>query len=220
MKSYIISATGRSGSSLLCEALYNTGVAGKPWEALRDIRDYSVETVRTLIQDCSTPNGVFGSKAMWPQWERFVIGIGRATGQAPQAALGELLPGLAYVSITRGDKLRQAISLSKAELTNYWTCKEDPAAAPRAVYSRKDVELQLKRIQEEEEAWDAYFSAYGIEPLRVTYEGLEADYAGTALGILDFLDIPRPAKVCWYRQLKKQRNDETEDWREMFLKGL
>ena len=73
--SYLICGTPRSGSSLLCEALENTGLAGRPkeyfwreniavWSELWDIQS-STEYIEKTIDLGSTPNGVFGAKVMW-----------------------------------------------------------------------------------------------------------------------------------------------------------
>ena len=96
-RSYLVCATPRSGSTLLCEMLAGTGVAGHPreyFEALRStgrprqpreyfagVEDPSVlallpasvlaaveegpfeERLRAVLEDGTTPNGVFGSAA-------------------------------------------------------------------------------------------------------------------------------------------------------------
>lgn len=73
--SYLICATPRSGSNLLCEVLASTGVAGRPWEffyapveaakreewKLSSFADY----LAAVMKEGSTPNGVFGAKVMW-----------------------------------------------------------------------------------------------------------------------------------------------------------
>ncbi|MGB5685603.1 MAG: Stf0 family sulfotransferase, partial [Candidatus Electrothrix sp.] len=72
--SYFICCTPRSGSTLLCEALQNTELAGWPeeyfleenmsnWKKQWDISTFQEYLGRTL-QEGSTTNGVFGAKVM------------------------------------------------------------------------------------------------------------------------------------------------------------
>lgn len=98
--SYLICATPRSGSYLLCEALRNTGLAGWPdeyldteavsalailppwpgyvWHEWRDTPPSwsTADGIRTTLdrvrEKGTTANGVFGAKAMWDQFAGFV----------------------------------------------------------------------------------------------------------------------------------------------------
>jgi LPS sulfotransferase NodH len=75
--SYIVCATPRSGSSLLCEALRGTCFAGRAeeyfnrkseaiWRSRWGLSS-SVEYFRWLTERGTSPNGVFGAKIMWEQ---------------------------------------------------------------------------------------------------------------------------------------------------------
>ncbi len=79
--SYLICSTPRSGSTLLGEALTNTGLAGEPREYfLRSdepvyARDWDVSTeypeyFYEVLARATTPNGVFGAKIMWSDFVR------------------------------------------------------------------------------------------------------------------------------------------------------
>lgn len=79
--SYLICATPRSGSTLLCGLLRSTGVATRPESYFRreDLRDYAdrwriplaghgaldATYVRAAVAAGSTPNTVFGARIMW-----------------------------------------------------------------------------------------------------------------------------------------------------------
>src|SRR5690348_4387329 len=80
--SYLVCGTPRSGSSLLCEALANTGVAGGPeeyfqpaneiiWKERWGVSTY-VEYLAHTIEQCTTPNGAFGAKMMWGYFDHFL----------------------------------------------------------------------------------------------------------------------------------------------------
>ena len=130
MKSYIICGTPRSGTTLLCEALLLTGVAGRPseyfqaWSTRKDDRPApGSEDLKSLLADGTTPNGVFGAKIMWTHFHRTLSDLRAITGDSgapPHQALATIFPGLRYIKTLRRDNVRQAVSLSKAVQSNHW----------------------------------------------------------------------------------------------------
>lgn len=139
--SYIIYATPRSGSNLLCEALWNTKVMGKPEEPFifwywaecdpeRLKEDFCKpwilppdEYMKKVIQEGSTSNGVFGTKIMWSYFD-IVIDKLRAFPQYNNLLAPEILvsvfPNLHHIYMIRRDKVRQAVSMAKAIQSNKW----------------------------------------------------------------------------------------------------
>src|SRR5689334_11541633 len=119
--SYLIMATPRSGSYLLCEALINTNLAGRPAEYFGpvQIRSFMKEEgipnyaacLARIMEDGTTPNGVFGAKIIWQFIENFVDHLrdipGYEKSPVPQL-LSTVFPHLSYIWITRRDKVRQA----------------------------------------------------------------------------------------------------------------
>lgn len=106
---YLLCATPRSGSTLLCGLLRSTGVAGVPesyfrepdaqrwadrWQLDRgDDGSFSCrEFVRAAVREGSTVNGVFGGRVMWGSMEPLVSRLRAAPGSAadagPAAACG------------------------------------------------------------------------------------------------------------------------------------
>src|ERR1700730_3110376 len=162
--SYLVCATPRSGSTLLCEALTNTGLAGRPKEYFEALKasgqprqpkeyfteledpelarildevpqlvspphsittDYPIYLTRVL-EEGTTPNGVFGAKMMWGYFGDFLAHLHDIPtyGQmrVPEL-LATIFPNLHYLLVTRMDKVRQAVSLWRAIQT--WTWRED-----------------------------------------------------------------------------------------------
>ena len=132
---YLICATPRSGSNLLCESLVNTGLAGWPEEVFCNIGDERLslaqwgetteiaQYLEWLFEDRSTPNGVFGAKIMLNDFRKLCARLQTRPGRAPlnsHARLRSVFPNLRYVWMRRRDKLRQAISWVRAEHTNHW----------------------------------------------------------------------------------------------------
>src|SRR3954470_11984778 len=164
--SYLVCATPRSGSTLLCHLLDQTGVAGHPEEYFEDLRHsglprrpheyfdrerhaniierlafrempdgdepapnplWSPETydryLDCVLEQGTTPNGVFGAKLMWGYLGDFadlLRGIEGMAGLAVPDLLDRAFPALRYIQITREDKIRQAVSLWKAVQTQGW----------------------------------------------------------------------------------------------------
>jgi LPS sulfotransferase NodH len=227
---YIICATPRSGSSVLCEGLKNTFLAGRPeeyfnteseriWRAKWKI-DSSDSYFRWLIDHGTSPNGVFGVKIMWEQMGYCI----RFLRQLPQYQNPELSPSdfistafgnLFYIWITRRDKIRQAISTDIAIQTgNYaWTSihEANPHIKPTFNYNR--INFLYHRILAAEDGWHQYFNDAGVTPFKVVYEDFIATYEGTVGAILDYLEITVPANhIFASRKLKKMSDATNEDW--------
>jgi trehalose 2-sulfotransferase len=137
--SYVVCALPRSGSSLLCELLFGTGLAGAPAEyfdvaLMRRLRerwgaDGFDSYLDELLARRTGPNGVFGFKAHFFQ-------IAEAF---PERGVEKVFPALQYVYITRGDRLRQAISWSRALQTGKWA-SDHPARDAEPTYRRDQID--------------------------------------------------------------------------------
>jgi len=128
-QSYFICATPRTGSNLLCEALWATGIAGHPIEHFLSFGkvispSHSVERLGATYIEGSSENGVFGTKVMAEYFSTIIDHLRAIGGET--APVGQLLanffPNLRYIHVSRKDKIRQAISLEKAIQTNQWVC--------------------------------------------------------------------------------------------------
>ena len=206
--SYAICGVQRSGSSLLCEAMGRTRVAGYPteyfleWEDSEWARSRGVSSrqgyVDLVLGTGSTENGVFGVKLMWNYFPEVLSRLGELPGHAqlsPAALCSAVFPRLRYVWITRADTVRQAVSWAMAAQTNIYSASQMEHRIPER-QPRYDFELidNLHRLVLEGEAgWRAHFDNCGVEPLRVVYEDLVDDYEGTVLRVLDYLGLP-PAR--------------------------
>ena len=148
--SYLVCATPRSGSNLLCGLLKRTGVAGRPEEyfgrghepcwAGRWGASGRVEYVHGAIREGTGANGVFGAKVLWPHMPNLLAKLEAVHGRedvAERALLERTFPGLRFVWIRREDVVAQAVSYAKAMQTDQWTAL-DPAP------SRSGAALRLR----------------------------------------------------------------------------
>jgi LPS sulfotransferase NodH len=222
---YLVCATQRSGSTLLCKALSATGVAGRPeeyFEALEATglpaqpRDYLpvlgdelalpplrhgdplppfAERLEAARRAGTTPNGVFGAKVMW------------SYGAPVLAALGSD-PGVRWVLVRRRDKLRQAISLWRAIQTRQWNA--DDAAGGEAAYSRAAIDALRERLAGEEAAWERWLA--GRDPLVLDYDDFASQPGDAVAAVLRHIGVEAPADLTGAAPLRRQADALTEDW--------
>jgi LPS sulfotransferase NodH len=125
-----------------------------------------------------------------------------------------LLPNLRYVWLTRRDKLRQAISFSKALQTNVWALTGPRTAdRPHPQYDADSITALLQRIRDDEMRIRKYFSVSGIEPFTVVYEEFDSRYDATCSDILEYLGVEAPKDLRLAKpRFAKQRDSQTEEW--------
>lgn len=229
-QSYLICAPPRSGSYLLCEALTNTGLAGRPTEFFalgpeHDLLTYWGLTEKEYDQYLAnvlhlgtTPNGVFGAKLIWLTFPIALTKFRMLPGCAELSEaklLSTVFPNLQYLSITRRDKVRQAISYAKAIQTSEWVrLKDRPTwSAREPVFDPCLIDRLLQEIEREEQDMQRFFTHNGIQPFPVVYEELVMAYEATARAILQYLEIPFTEPLSFgERHIARQADAQTEEW--------
>jgi LPS sulfotransferase NodH len=190
--SFVVCSLPRSGSSLLCDVLASTELAGAPSEyfdadQMAEFgRAWGVTTfeqyLTALVAKKTSPNGVFGVKAHYHQlFDAF-----------PGGDLGEAFPNVHHVYITRADRVRQAVSFAIATQTEKWSSLQEANGA-QAVYSAAEIDSFVEWIEREEAAWERYLAKSGAPVCRIVYEDLVAGLEGAVLEVMRFLGIELPA---------------------------
>ncbi len=230
--SYMICATPRSGSTLLCEALRNSGLAGNPdeyfgpmhvkrWNEKWRTESKSAYLAR-VIEQGKGENGVFGCKVMRVYWQNIIEFLQDAT-KLPTSQENELLnhcfPNLRYVWITRRDKVRQAISWMKFLQGAAWYWEDEkPQQIENWAFKPDVIREFIIQTATHETAWQAYFRKNAIQPYIVVYEDFVTAYEKTAEEIVAYLGIDRREKIVFgKRRLQKQADTLTEEWVERYL---
>jgi LPS sulfotransferase NodH len=200
---YLVLGTPRAGTSLLCDLLASTGIAGHPREyfwrdtanelqalwAVRPGREY----LDRVYSAATTTNGVFGAKLMWVYLDdavRALAEIGGSEGLGDHALLSTFFPRLRYVWIWREDVVAQGVSWAKAVLTGEWyfgdqrrptgkTPEFDLAYVHNLVWVASRLQVVARR----------WFREQGVHPFRVSYEQLVADPEGVTRRVLAFLRL-------------------------------
>jgi trehalose 2-sulfotransferase len=210
--SFMVCALPRSGSSLLCELLAATGLAGVPTEFFEPnqrpefARRWGTEGpddyLREMLAHKTTPNGVFGLKVLYPQ----LVDVLGDTSPA------RVFPNLRYVYVTRHDHLRQAVSFARAIQTDQWA-SDQPAGTTEPVFDADQIDELLAWIRREEVQWEALFERERVQPLRIAYEDFVAAMDRTLRDVLRFLDVELPAGFqAPVPALGRQADERSEEW--------
>ena len=247
MDSYIICATPRTGSTLLCDLLTATKRAGNPnsyfmaemdpaWA--RDLglparegmspADYGRAYLQAAMTAGKAGTAIFGLRLMRKDLDALSAMIGAVhPGLASDqdrfaAAFGRVL----YIHLAREDKLAQAISMVKAEQTGLWHVAPDgteierlaPPQAPQYDFARIAAKLAL--LERYDAAWTTWFDAQGLAPLRIGYESLSADPAAALSRICKALGLPEPAPASVKPGVAKLADEISLAWMQQYREDL
>jgi LPS sulfotransferase NodH len=235
VRSCFISTGPRTGGFLLAEALGSTGIAGRPqeyfdpvfqakWCSRQSIRS-DTEYLEHVLAAGTTPNGVFGAKVLWHQFEHLIVKLRLIDGDGlpDLELLRRMFPDLRYVFLTRKDKIRQAVSYDRAIRSGVWWSigtdarSDGESPAPDSVmvppFDFGQIDEWVTRLTEFDSNWRRHFKRMGVEPFEVAYEDLVESYESTVLAILRYLDLPVSASVkVDPPRLQKQADHVTERW--------
>ncbi|HEY9293479.1 MAG TPA: Stf0 family sulfotransferase [Microlunatus sp.] len=206
--SYLICATPRSGSTLLCGLLESSGVAGHPASYFnrRALHDYAADWriarprdgrideayVRAALAAGKTVNGVFGGRIMGETLPELIGDLAAESGSAETDLdlLSAQLGRLRFVHLRRRDVVGQAVSWAKALQTHYWHPGEVvQPGGQRPHYDEELIGRLVAAIEKFEAEWALWFAANGIVPFQVVYEELAADPLRVAQEVLDYLGL-------------------------------
>ncbi len=221
---------------MLAEALESTRIAGRPKEYFDpNFENYWLEHLSIsspaeyfakILPAGTTPNGVFGAKVHWHQFEHLAKKL-RLVHDDDSTDIVELLrrtfPELRYVFITRRDKVRQAISFHKAIRTGtWWSIRANadgsreappPTSGTTLPFDFEQIDYWVGRLAEFEANWRRHFEGLGVKPFEVAYEDFVGTYELTALAILRYLGLPisEDLKIASPR-LQIQADEVSEEW--------
>ena len=239
-RSYLVCSGPRTGSTLLCDALKQTGRCGRPREYFLPqgpnlARKFGVKAdsegdfrvyLRDLVECSATPNGVFGTKLMWKQFNLVCDRIAEAN-QMPRDArpdpewLSDIFPGVRFLWVRREDVVRQAISMWKAKQTDVyhqWSHRPQEGEATSPTYDFEQIRKIRDRFISYNEHWKHFFDTHGITPREEVYEDFSEDLEGSVRRIMNYLEIESDDLAeLGTSSLKRLANDQAERWRTRFL---
>ena len=189
MRGYVICATPRSGSTLLCSLLEASGVAGHPaslfrrqsmvsYRAAWGIGEAWPDYLAAALQAGRGTNGVIGLRMMWETFAE----VGPLVIQA--------MAEVQFVWLRRRDVVAQSVSRHRAEVSGTWHLGFEEAEYPvNPVYDFDRIAAWLGEAKADNRAWRAWFDAQGIAPLVVDYEDLALAPAAVAAQVLAYLKL-------------------------------
>jgi LPS sulfotransferase NodH len=215
-QSYVLWFTQRVGSTLMAQALEDTGVAGRPREwlnassAVEVMKKLGAGTARELRSQlwrvATTANGVLGIKyGMVPKLHDELLQLMAsvepdATGRSYDAWKG-FFPNCRHCLLTRRDKVRLAVSWWRAIKSEQWhrptrsdtsvgIVASNPPGSLIEAYDFYAIQHLLDECCAREDAIHRQLDAWAIEPHTVVYEDLVAEFEFTVRSVLEFLGVP------------------------------
>lgn len=231
---YAILSSHRSGSSLLCNLLTQTGVVGIPneyfshWQG-RSYNSYDVtnypEYIHRVIDEMQTDNSVFGMKMMAGDDE--FQGILKRLGTLPAyqelsnaEKIRTFFPNIKFIYLTRRNKVAQAISWWKAAQNNHYHTTDDTKMPDTLLrYDFDAISHLIKEVTMEECAHQEILSLLDVTPFTLVYEDYIQDMEGTVQKIIEFLGIEEPY-TFQKSQLHKMADSLTQEWTERYRQEL
>jgi len=237
--SFIICATSRSGSTLLCKLLTATGVAGKPesyfhlpsvsgWAIDYDVPSREADTKQQVMrailaqvrQQGSNGTNVFGLRLMRKSFDYLMEQLDGLFPCLPsdaarfERAFGRTL----YIHLSRDDKIAQAVSVVKAMQTGLWHIAPDGTELERAapsrqpVYDADHIEREIAELTAYDADWEHWFKKERLQPLRVTYQELADNPSAILARILHSLGLDSDAADNVRPGVGKLADATSRDW--------
>ena len=186
-KRFVIAASPRTGSTLLCERLLVHGIfvteSLQPEHVIKACRnrgDPRLEIYCEKYLRRNTPNGVFGTKGWPPLLATFVL-----AGEFPT-----FINDWRFVHLKWENVVRQAISKIVASRSGTWRAGKVPAAALNdADFDAEEIAAKVKACIADNLFWEEFFDLFGIDPMRITYEALARDPTGIAAAVATYLGL-------------------------------
>ncbi|MGB0387443.1 MAG: Stf0 family sulfotransferase [Ardenticatenaceae bacterium] len=245
-QAYIICATPRSGTTLLCDLLADSGVAGRPdsffrlqsmrsWWAQElgvsvaewtDEHAFDHSYLAAVLQEGAGGTQVFGMRLMWSQVDNL------------SKRLGVLYPGLSsdtariraafgptgFVHLSREDKVAQAVSLIKAKQSGLWHVNADGTERERErvkpgqapAYDARVLAEQVAEYEQHDAAWVEWFAQQNIEPVRITYEALSDNPQATLATLLSAFGLDPTIAGTVEPRTTKLADRESREWATRF----
>ncbi len=238
-ESYVICTSPRCGSTLLCNLLAATGVAGNPdsyfhqpslarWldrfhlvpDPDGSERDHLAAIFQAAIAEGRGETGVFGLRLQRHSFDFFARKLAvlypAADGDAARfrAAFGRTL----FIHLSRRDKVAQAVSHVMASQTGLWHRGPDGTELERLSpprepdYDACEIAARLAEATADDRHWEDWFARARVTPFRLTYEALSDEPTETLKLVLGQLGQDRKAAVGIVPGVAKLADQTSRSW--------
>ena len=214
--SVFVCGTPRSGSALMSEALWNTGVAGRPIASgdlgmslsragRRGQPALDAADVARAIEERASANGVFAGPFAWQHMQelmRVLATLPDREGVDARTRLRDAFVDPRFVWVIRQDRVEQAVAWVRALQSHGWT-----------TYDAAAIRRRLSELDRLDARWRAFFQSLDTTPIVVHYERLVTDDEATTRHVLSALQLPVPRPlVLGERRLLQQADALTHAW--------
>lgn len=239
-KSYRIWHANRSGSTLLCQLLEDTGIAGKPGEHFTLhgesslCEKFNVTSYQDLVNQvwsiATTSNGVFADKATgsYHYHKEIITELSKLRGiprpENYEEIWSDIFPKCKHIIIIRTNKVRQAVSWWKAIQDNQWHIYDTQTTRQKEDFYKDKYDVNaLKHLYKESVLRDIANQEYLIKSelnfITVTYEDLVNDPLKVVHTVMEYVGLSKIDKLPAMR-LKRTANSINEEWVERFKNDL
>ncbi len=221
-RTFFLCSTPRTGSTMLGNTLAETGLVGRAGEYFGEpfrreiVPGLSRRRFDDYLVGClehARGTGTFGVKLHWDQVGVFLhlLRLRRGLAGASDGAVVEaVFPRPSYVFLTREDTLAQAVSWWRAMTSGTWTDGRPAVGEP--AFDFDGIAGRLRRIEEHNEAWEAWFRRNALEPLRLSYERAVADPLGAVVEVLRRCGVEPPAGLAVSPATARQGDGVNDEW--------
>jgi LPS sulfotransferase NodH len=239
--SLIICTTPRSGSSFLSEGIELSKVMGNPGEWLHPIALGETRRVLDIGPDApmdlllkstaerfTESNGVFALKLMWSQLGDVLAGLRREDpsiiGLSGVDLIAKYFPDPHFVFLTRSELIAQAISYSRAILSDRWLDygqKLDSAEPTGHEFNFCLLSDSLRSLRRDNRNWRCFLAAGKRPVLEVEYEQVVQGYREVLESIAALLGLDQELSIDPARnRYKKMRDSASVQWADEYRKTL
>ncbi|MFQ6546918.1 Stf0 family sulfotransferase [Aestuariibius sp. 2305UL40-4] len=237
--SYILCTSPRSGSTLLCRMLADTGAAGNPasyfhrpsveaWLRAVDLapdptcseRESLATVFAEVIRRGTGETGMFGLRLQRHSFAFFMekLAVLYPDRVSDTDQLTQAFGQVRFIHLTRQDKVAQAASYVRAQQTGLWHKAPDGTELERLsphedpVYDAVALRESFDTMTGYDRDWQAWFEQERIEPFRVTYDALSADPVAVLRGVLTTIGRDPDAARDIKPQVAKLADETSADW--------
>jgi len=234
--SFVVCANHRSGSGILCDSLWQSNLAGRPDEYFspKVERKYSniwktlsySQYVEKVIENGTSPNGIFGAKIMWRQTHFLNLKVSRTLNNKyhnTHELMRMIFPNLKYIWLRRQNKIRQAISLWFRRQTGIfrWLDTTPTKYSNKPEFDFVGIHKLVQEFYKYDFCWLTYFRKYRINPFIVIYEDdLENGNEDVIRRILLYLGIIIPSGLAFQTRYIKQSDELSEKFVQLYKDRL